>query len=422
VLALKPSDPGGLATAVVDTLVVAADPDALRSSHTYWVRSREWTEPLVDAVRGSGDARLRSLGEALLADPGDPTRYRELRSALLERDPGDRAVAALYDLAWRAECNSRLGHFLGSRYQPGERPMSADDLRALPAGGRLPDGGNPEVLVVVPFRDRDAGGSRLRNLLACLLALRDQSYARAGYRVTVVESDDTPRWRDVIEPYADHYIFAAKPGPFNKSWAVNAGVANTPGQPVAICILDGDVLVDRDFVARNAARFARPGTGGHLTYRDMLCLDDHAASWALRERLLRRSPEVHLDHLRGFLVRRPPGCCLWVRAEVFHRIGGMDERFEGWGFEDYDFAHRYDMIACFDSYGDPLLHLPHPPAQRVLGEDGEEVNTRIPALTWKPNGPIGRLDRFSAQAGARGTKSEPAGPPGVQGSPSTPSV
>ncbi len=72
-------------------------------------------------------------------------------------------------------------------------------------------------------------GERLRNLLACLLALRDQSYPRDGYRVTVVETDGVPRWRDVIAPYADHYLFAANSGDFNKSWAVNVGARAQPG-------------------------------------------------------------------------------------------------------------------------------------------------------------------------------------------------
>src|SRR5690606_9056344 len=103
-----------------------------------------------------------------------------------------------------------------------------------------------------------------RNLLACLQALRDQSFPRSGYLVTVVESDDRPRWREVITAYADHYLFAPKPGAFNKSWAVNAGVVHSPGKPQVICILDADVLSDREFIARNVARFQRPGTAGHL--------------------------------------------------------------------------------------------------------------------------------------------------------------
>jgi hypothetical protein len=111
------------------------------------------------------------------------------------------------------------------------------------------------MLIIVPFRDRSGDHTRLRNLLACLLALRDQSYPRSGYHVTVVEADQEPRWRHVIVPHADHYLFAEDRGPFSKSWAVNVGAVRTPGRPEVLCILDADVLADRDFIARNASRF-----------------------------------------------------------------------------------------------------------------------------------------------------------------------
>src|SRR5207253_431332 len=123
--------------------------------------------------------------------------------------------------------------------------------------------------VVVPFRDRTGHRARLRNLLACLLALRDQSAPRESYRVLVVEADTEPRCQQVIEPYVDHYLWVQKDGLFNKSWAINVGVVNAPIEAEVLCILDADVLVDGDFITRNARRFNRPGVMGHLSYRDM---------------------------------------------------------------------------------------------------------------------------------------------------------
>jgi hypothetical protein len=71
----------------------------------------------------------------------------------------------------------------------------------------------------------------------------------------------------------------------------------------------------------------------------------------------------------------------------------MDERFEGWGGEDNDFAYRMDINSPFDSYDDRLLHMAHPPAS-VLDEDGELPNAAIPGLSWSPGQDIGRIDRF----------------------------
>ncbi len=231
----KPADRYVLATAVVDSLVVAADPDARRASVVYWEQGRRWTEAVVEAVKTTQDPAIRSLGVSLLDEPADPVRYANLRSALLDRDGKEPSAAAIFDLAWQAECNSRIGYHLGPLHETDAAPVPADELRGLSPGS--PSAGHlaADVLVVVPFRD-NTGGMRLRNLLACLLGLRDQSFPRERYQVTVVESDDVARWKDAIAPFADHYLFAAKPGAFNKSWAVNVGARHVfdPLAPAAI--------------------------------------------------------------------------------------------------------------------------------------------------------------------------------------------
>ncbi|MGW0781251.1 glycosyltransferase [Streptomyces sp. NPDC002913] len=391
---LIPTDPDVLATAVADSLVVAVDADSRRSCLFYWENAQPWLRAVVDAVRGSEDEEIRTLGQSLLDSPADPQHHRALRSVLAARGAGDPSVVSLLESAWAAECNNRLGYHLGDKYENGAESVSLDALRDLspvaPPSGRT----DAEVVVVIPFRDRDTGGLRLRNLMACLLSLADQSYPRDRYQIVVVETDDKPRWREVLEPHVDHHIFAPKSSSFNKSWAVNVGVLNAPGRAEAICILDADVLADREFVARNAARFERPGTSGHLTYRNMLSLSEHATSKAIEQRLFRGEEQADPALLRGFELRRPPGCCLWVRRSAFDLISGMDERYEGWGGEDNDFAYRMDFNSAFDSYEDVLLHMAHPPAS-ILQEDGELVNSHIPGLSWRPSEPIGAIDRFA---------------------------
>lgn len=395
--ALAPTDRNVLATAVADSLVVAADPDARTSGLYYWELARPFTSAVADAARALADDALRALALRLLDAPAEPARYYQFRAALAEA-PASPTVDALLAHGWRAECNSRVGYLVGRDHALDAPPVTVDDLRRVAPGPRKSPGASPEVLVVVPFRDRDTGGKRLRNLLACLVSVADQSFPRDGYQVTVVESDAAPRWREVVAPYADHYLFAEKPTTFNKSWAVNAGIVNTPGPTQVVCILDADVLVDRDFIARNVARFTRPGTGGHLPYRNMTCLTAAATSWAIDARIRGGAAELDPGRLRGFQLRRPPGCCVWVRIEAFHRIGGMDERYEGWGGEDNDFAYRFDVAAPLDHHDDWLLHMYHPPAS-LLRDDGELVNAHIPPLSWRPEQPIGALDRFAPAGG-----------------------
>ncbi|MGC9669654.1 glycosyltransferase [Planosporangium sp. 12N6] len=400
---IHPSDPLTLAGAVVDSLVLATDPQTPEASIFYWDRGGPYLRAVAKAARAYPDPAVAALAARLMADTRDPAAYLALRAALVDIVAADPAAAAepLFVRAWDAESNCRLGIHLGARYRTESDvdPVDADALRGLPAGPAREAGGDCEVLVVVPFRDQTASRSRLRNLLACLTALRDQSAPRASYQVAVVESDEVPRWREVIEPYTDHYLFAEKGGLFNKAWAVNAGVVNCPGDAEVICILDADVLVDRDFIGRNAARFRRPGAMGHLSYRDMWCLDEPSTAYAIDARLRRGEGAVDPAHLRAFVLRRPPGCCVWVRTSAYHRIGGMDERFEGWGGEDNDFAYRMDINSAFDHYDDPLFHMYHP-SSSALREDGELINAHIPALSWRPDGPIGDLHRFARRAGA----------------------
>lgn len=388
---VKPAGRDVLATAVADSIVVGSDARARSASAYFWDRGRPWRSAVIKAVTECEDPQIRSLGSDLTDDPTDPARYFALRNALVGADPA--VVAGIYDLAWESECNSRLGYELGARYDRDEPAVHVDELLAMPPGAPLASPAQAEVLIVIPFQDRSADRNRLRNLLACLLALRDQSSPRERYQVTVVETDSEPRWSDIIRPFADHYLFAAKPGPFNKAWTVNVGVRHTPGRPEAICILDADVLTDHRFVERNAARFRRPGTGGHLTYRNMLSLDEQATSHAIRERVGERKPEADPGYFCGFMLRRPPGCCVWVRSAAYDRIGGMDERYEGWGGEDYDFLHRLDLDTPLDNYDDWLLHMHHPPSAYIR-EDGGLVD--IPPLSWHPTEPIGRMNRFSA--------------------------
>jgi GT2 family glycosyltransferase len=264
---------------------------------------------------------------------------------------------------------------------------------SLAASSSSRSGADPLVLVVIPFRDRSVGGERIRNLVACLRSLRDQTLEAANYRVCVVESDERSRWQKLISGHADQYLFAPKAGAFNKCWAVNVGVVNAAPQAPLICILDADSLVDRDFLRRNSERFQRPGTGAFLPFRDLLYLDARSSQYAIAARCIAGNPEVGWEQLRGFLVHRPPGMCMWLRRDVFEAVNGMDERYEGWGREDLDFVLRVQLATAFVHFDDPMLHLDHPTAAHLV--DGQTVNAHLPFLSWAPEQPIGQINCFA---------------------------
>jgi hypothetical protein len=386
--------PEQAAAAVADCVVVAADDLARSASPSYWNHAAHWRDPVVAATGSLVDHRLRTLVDRLTATPTAAEPYYRLRAALaadVSSPSGE--VGALLAAGWRADGMSRLGYHIGRRYRcdhGGPEPY----LASLPDPVRRPTtAGDPVVLVVVPFRDSSVEPIRLRNVLATLRALADQSMPRADYHITVVESDARARWRDGLEPLVDTYLFAPKDGPFNKAWTVNVGVVGSPVRPDLVCVLDADILVDRNFLRRNALRFARGGVGAVLPYRDVLYLDPTSTRHAINDRCVLGAAVIDRDPLRGFLLRCPWGGCVWLRAELFHRVGGMDERFEGWGGEDDDFTIRLGLWAALDRSADTLLHLAHPPAVAEL-RDGVPTNGPANRQFW-PTRTIGVIDRYS---------------------------
>lgn len=379
-----------LAKAVADGIVVAVDDAARHASQVFWEWSRPWVGPVVAAAVAVEDDDVRGAAQALLEDNRSRTRHERLRQTLVAcagKRPG--VLDELFDLAWLAETNIRLGYHVGDDYPAASPPVTWQELEA--GSVEVAQSNKAPVLIVIPFRDDGEDGSRVRNMLACLTALRDQSFDRESYRVTVVESDTSPRWEEPIRQLCEHYVFAPKGDSFNKAWAVNVGVFNTPGAVELVCVLDADILTDRDFVSRNVQRFlASGGVGAVIPYRDALSLGAESSATAIHDRVFAASAAARPSRLRGFTLRRPPGGCVWARASAFRRVGGMDERYEGWGGEDNDFLYRMEFDTPLDRYDDPLVHLHHSPTPP------SPANAGIPPLSWKPNGLAGDVNRFGS--------------------------
>ncbi|MDA8368711.1 MAG: galactosyltransferase-related protein [Nocardiopsaceae bacterium] len=378
--------------------VLANDPSVPEIAADWWKicepHYRSVVEPLAAATDGdrSGEDLAR-----LAAAPSDESRERALADSLgdfLERFPD--TASRMAGLVAAADPHLLIDYRRGARPDP---PAAEVDLATVLAWRPPPAEQSAAVrtVVVIPFRDR-TNGARTRNLLACLASLRAQRRRVDDVTVTVVESDDEPRWEEAIRPWVDHYVFARHSGHFNKSWAVNVGVRQTPGTPELICMLDADVLVDELFLERNLARAERGGPSSFLPYQDMFCLDAASSHAAIRRRCEQGAPDVPLDSFRALILREPPGANLWVRADVFHRIGGFDERYTGWGGEDDDMVARLVRAGGFARFADPLLHLSHPRPQMTL--DGAPFNAHIEPGSWDPGHGYGQLHGPAAAAAA----------------------
>ena len=383
------------AVAVADALVVHADPGAKDANLYYWQRAQRWIEPVVSLSTRCGLPEVRTAARELIVRPESPDHHRRLCDRLVtgwRRRP--EVVGPILGRGWEARRHARVGYHLGAAVGRDEVPAIGDP--GVP-GPPAASGGPPAVLVVIPFRDSSPNGERVRNLVASLRSLRDQSAAPGAIHLVVVESDSRPRWRERLEPGADQYVFAPSRGAFNKSWVVNVGVGMARRPTELVCVQDADILVDRDFVRRNVERFDHPGAGAHLPFRDMLYLDERSTRLAIDRRCRDGRSAVPLEAVRGFAVRRPPGGCVWLRRDAFEAVNGFDERFEDWGGEDLDFVLRLQLATAMHFYDDSLMHLWHPPTPLNTDATGRPqipsltAIRHIPVMSWPADAPRGRL-------------------------------
>ncbi len=103
----------------------------------------------------------------------------------------------------------------------------------------------------------------------------------------------------------------------------------------------------------------------------------------------------------GELFVNPMGLCLWIRADLYREIGGHDERFRGWGWEDREFWERLERHAEIERMPDRILHMHHPrrAIDDVSGAANAELFHRLLAAHFPAPGPdFGDIAKYSSEA------------------------
>lgn len=92
----------------------------------------------------------------------------------------------------------------------------------------------------------------------------------------------------------------------------------------------------------------------------------------------------------------PGGGCFVVSREAWETVGGFDERFDGWGYEDTALGHALDTLASPHArLSAPLWHLWHPQAPR----DREAVagNHALQVQYQRARGNVGAMRSLTDQ-------------------------
>jgi glycosyltransferase involved in cell wall biosynthesis len=261
------------------------------------------------------------------------------------------------------------------------------------------DAESRSVTVVMGIRCRPDEPERLANAKICLQALNVQTLPRWRYRIVVVEQDDEPRLERELAPFADRYVFAHNPGPYNRGWAFNIGTVGPGTKDSVLCLIDADLLVRPDFLESCLRRFAE-GQRALLPYSEVLYLDAKSTARVVKHYASAPARPLEANGYRGRLFNTSQGGCIWVDSTLYREIGGHDERFRGWGREDREFWDRLSRVTRIAQTPGRQLHLYH---KRPAEEDSwalanQDLYYRLAAATDRSaKRTIGNVDLYRGE-------------------------
>ncbi len=267
-----------------------------------------------------------------------------------------------------------------------------------------------ELTVVMGVRASQSKDQRLRNVKACLRSLSLQDLERWRYRVVVVEQDSQERLRKEVASLADRYLFAHNDSAYNRGWAFNIGAVHAHGMNGALCCIDADLVLPPDLLKRCLHELAR-GYRAVQPFSEIAYLHETGTIQAIQD--LASSPQSALraEKYGGQVFTTSQGGCIVVDAALYHEIGGHDERFRGWGFEDREFWRRLSRATTIAVLPGRLMHLNHPrPAMTdVLAKENHKLGVKLAAgeVPEQPGTGIGDLNRYTHKAAEAPATNEP---------------
>lgn len=204
------------------------------------------------------------------------------------------------------------------------------------------DASIPDLSVIIPtFNNRDT-------LRKTLLALFTQSFPAARYEIVVLDDGSTDRTEEMIRtlpaPVPVRYHRQDNRG---RAAARNAGSRLARGR--ILLYLDSDILASPDLLERHNQFYkARPGPIG-VQGRTMVHPDSKVTPFMKTKELFpdltRRKPTDLSPY--SFITRN-----VSIRAEDLWAVGGFDESFPGYGWEDIELGlrlHAHGVRLFYDS-------------------------------------------------------------------------
>lgn len=140
--------------------------------------------------------------------------------------------------------------------------------------------------------------------------------------------------------------------PIEKARMLNKAIAAAKTEYV--WVVDADIILPFHQILAIASERA-PFFAAMKPYDYLLKLNEEESSLFMQKGVIQNSAE------RRAYVMVLGAASFIIRKNVYQAMGGMDERYTGWGFEDHDFNERYRGAGHeFLELKSPAIHLWHP--------------------------------------------------------------
>jgi glycosyltransferase involved in cell wall biosynthesis len=243
--------------------------------------------------------------------------------------------------------------------------------------------------VVIATKDRAA-------LLDGALASLHAQVGAPEFEIVVVDNGSSDATPEVARRYGARYAFVAEP---NRGKARNAGIAQATGD--AIAFIDDDVVTPPHFLAAHAKAH-----------------DDETVPLAVSGPILNvpRSAERPVPRGANFSRAFFVTCNVSVRTESLRAVGGFDETFDLYGWEDTELglrlrAHGVRRAFAWDAY---LWHIKPPTPESLEDALGKAIEKARMAARFVRKSPTTRVKLATGAYRFNLTRARVLVPPVVQ--------
>ena len=235
---------------------------------------------------------------------------------------------------------------------------------------------------------REANPERKAALVFVIKKLR---YFFPDLEILIVEQDEEPKLSLDAELNVKK-VFVYNPGLYNRCWAFNVGINHTAKS--VLVFADSDIFLEKqDYLSCFQA-----------------AIDFEAITPNMTEAINVKIPKPHSFDFQVLNKRELftfAGGLLILTRQGFMKIGGWDERFEGWGGEDQAISHAIFGTLTSKTFFLPMYHIDHPRseldgkqqlkyqenrnlAEEISSTSGPSLSNYINSLKKKRNGNPGK--------------------------------